>query len=258
MQTLAIAENSNTNLKKKLTAEEQAQKSTDAALEGAKRQAERQRKLARKANDQLVASKEQLVALKKQLEEAQRLRNQAEKAKVEAKKAKAQAERERDEAEQYGYDVGVAETEDALRAEVPAVCRANCTQTWEKALNRVRIDASSKLRKPENIIFPPALQIPNQKEATPPVSQPAEEAQPQHPPSSNQHEQDRKPETLKDSSSDKVAEALQLGAASQDFEKKLASTTLPVGGASKEKEKKIPPEVTDKAPKSKVQIKQKP
>ena len=157
MQTLAIAENSNTNLKKKLTAEEQAQKSTDAALEGAKRQAERQRKLARKANDQLVASKEQLVALKKQLEEAQRLRNQAEKAKVEAKKAKAQAERERDEAEQHGYDVGVAETEDALRAEVPAVCRANCTQTWEKALNRVRIDASSKLRKPENIIFPSAL-----------------------------------------------------------------------------------------------------
>ena len=94
------------------------------------------------------------------------------------KKAKAQAERERDEAEQYGYDVGVAETEDTLRAEVPAVCRANCTQTWEKALNRVRIDASSKLRKPENIIFPPALQIPNQKEAAPSVSQPAEEAQP--------------------------------------------------------------------------------
>ena len=176
VQTLAIAENSNTNLKKKLTAEEQAQKSTYAALEGAKRQAERQRKLARKANDQLVASKEQLVALKKQLEEAQRLRDQVEKAKVEAEKAKAQAERERDEAEQHGYDVDVAETKDALRAEAPAVCRANCTQTWEKALNRARIDASSKLRKPENIIFPPTLQIPNQKETAPLVSQLAEEA----------------------------------------------------------------------------------
>ena len=32
-------------------------------------------------------------------------------------------ERERDEAEQHGYDVGVAETDDALRVEVPAVCR---------------------------------------------------------------------------------------------------------------------------------------
>ena len=70
VQTLAIPENSNTNLKKKLTAEEQAQKSTDAALEGAKRQAERQRKLARKANDQLAASKEHLAVLKKQLEKA--------------------------------------------------------------------------------------------------------------------------------------------------------------------------------------------
>ena len=40
VQTLAIAENSNTNLKKKLTAEEQARKSADAALKGAERQAE--------------------------------------------------------------------------------------------------------------------------------------------------------------------------------------------------------------------------
>ena len=99
--------------------------------------------MAREANDQLVASKEQLAALKKQLEEAQRLRDQAEKAKVEAKKAKAQAKRERDEVEQHGYDIGVAETEDALRAEVPAVCRAYCTQTWEEALNQAGIDASS-------------------------------------------------------------------------------------------------------------------
>ena len=40
MQTLAIAENSKTDLKKKLNAEEQAWKSVDAALEGAERQAE--------------------------------------------------------------------------------------------------------------------------------------------------------------------------------------------------------------------------
>ena len=214
--------------------------------------------MAREANDQLAASKEQLADLKKQIKEAQRLRDQAEKAKVEAKKAKAQAERERDEAEQHGYDVGVAETEDALRVEVPAVCHAYCTQTWEEALNRAGIDASSELRKPENIIFPHALQIPNQKETAPPVSQPAEEAQPQNPPSSSQQEQDKEPETLKGSSLDKVAEALQPGAASQGFEKEPASTTLPVGGASKEKEKEIPPEATDKAPKSGVQIKLKP
>ena len=72
----------------------------------------------------------------------------------------------------------MAETEDALRAEVPAVCRAYCTKTWEEALNRAGIDASSGLRKPENIIFPPALQIPNQKEAARPVSQSSEDALP--------------------------------------------------------------------------------
>ena len=59
------------------------------------------------------------------------LRDQAEKARVQAEETKAKAEKERDEAEQHDYDVGVAETEDALRAEVPAVCRAYCTQTWE-------------------------------------------------------------------------------------------------------------------------------
>ena len=132
--------------------------------------------MAHEASDQLAASKEQLAILKKQLEEAQRLRNQAEKARVEAEEAKAKAEKERDEADQHGYDVGVAETEDALRVEVPAVCRAYCTQTWEEALYRAGINASSELRKLENIIFPPTLQIPNQKETAPLVSQLAEEA----------------------------------------------------------------------------------
>ena len=89
---------------------------------------------------------------------------------MQAKEDDAKAEKERDVAEQHGYDVGVVETEDALRVEVPAVCRAYCTQTWEEALNRARIDASSELRKPENIIFPLALQIPNQKEVAPLVS----------------------------------------------------------------------------------------
>ena len=65
MQTLAIVENSNTDLKKKLIAEEQARKSADSALEGAERQAESQRKLAREASDQLATSKEQLATLKK-------------------------------------------------------------------------------------------------------------------------------------------------------------------------------------------------
>ena len=92
-----------------------------------------------------------------QLEEAKKLRDQAEKARMQAEEDKAKAEKERGEAEQHGYDVGVAETEDTLWAEVPAVCRAYCTQTWEEALNEAGIEAFSELRKPKNIVFPLAL-----------------------------------------------------------------------------------------------------
>ena len=192
------------------------------------------------------------------MEEAKKLKDQAEKARMQAEEDKAKAEKERDEAEQHGYDVGVAETEDTLRAEVPTVCRAYYSQNWEETLNQVKVEASSELRKPENIVFPLALQILNQKKAAPPVSQPTKKAQSQHPPSTNQQKQGRKQETLKDSSSDKVIEALQPGATSQDFEKQLDSVTLPVEGSLKEKEKEIPPEAADQAPKSKLQIKLKP
>ena len=193
MQTLAIAENSNADLKKKLAAKEQARKSADLALEGAEREAESQRKLTHEANDQLAASKEQVATLRKQLEETQRLRDQAEKARAEAEKAKAEAERVKDEAEQHGYDVVVAEIKDALRAEVLTVCQAYYAQTWEEALNRAGIDASFELRRLENIFFPPAIQAPGsasgQKEVAPPVTKSPEDAQLQNPPTSNQQEQ---------------------------------------------------------------------
>ena len=119
------------------------------------------------------------------MEEIQRLRDQAEKAKAEAEKAKAEAERVRNEAEQHGYDVSVAETKDTLRAKVPAVCRAYCAQTWEEALNRAGIDASSKLRRLENIFFLLAIRAPgltpNQTEVAHSVTKPAEDAQLQNP-----------------------------------------------------------------------------
>ena len=258
VQTLTIAENSNADLKEKLKAEEQQRKSADTALKGAETQAENQRKLASEIKGQLVATKEQIAALRQQLEEANRLKDLAEKAKLQAEEDKLKAEKERDEAEQHGYDVGVAKTEDALRAEVPTICRAYYAQTQEEALNQAGIDASSALRKPENIVFPLALQIPNQKDAAPPTSQPIKEAQSQHPPSTSQQAQGKEQETLKDSSLDKVTEVPQPEAASQDFEKQLASVTLPAEGSLKEKEKKAPLEAADQAPKSKLQIKLKP
>ena len=75
----------------------------------------------------------------------------------------------------------MAKTEDALRAEVPAVCRAYCAQTWEEALNQAGVEASSGLRKPESIIFPLALQTPKQAKLAPLAPQVTNEAPPQHP-----------------------------------------------------------------------------
>ena len=116
-------------------------KSADAALKGTEKQAESQRKLTNEAKEQLAASKEQVAALKQQLEEAKKLKDQVEKARMQAEedKAKAKTKKERDEAEQHCYDIGVAETEDTLRAEVPTVCHAYCTQTWEEAFNQAGI-----------------------------------------------------------------------------------------------------------------------
>ena len=96
------------------------------------------------------------------MEETQRLKDQVEKARAEVEKAKAEVKRVRNEAEQHGYDVGVAEIEDALR------------------------DASSELRRPENVFFPPAIQAPGsasgQKDVAPSVTKSFEDAQLQNPP----------------------------------------------------------------------------
>ena len=258
MQTLTIAENSNADLREKLKAEEQERKSADAALKSAETQAESQRKLANDIKVQLVAAKEQITALRQQLEEANRLKDLAEKARLQAEEDKIKAEKEKDEAEQHSYDVGVAETEDALRTEVPAVCHTYCAQTWEEALNQAGVEASSGLRRRESIIFPSTLQIPKQTETVPLTPQPISEAPPQHPPSIAQLEQGKEKEIQKGPSSNKVTEDPQPGSASQDFEKQLALVTLPTQESLKDKEKGITPEAANQAPKPKLQIKLKP
>ena len=123
-----------------------------------------------------------MATLKKQLEEAQRLKDRAEKSKAEAEKARIEAEKARDEAEQKGYDLGVVETEETLRAEVLAVCRIYYAQTWDEALNRARIETSSELRKPENVFYPSTIRasdLPStQDEVASTVADPNKDAQP--------------------------------------------------------------------------------
>ena len=49
-------------------------------------------------------------------------------------RAKEEAEFARTEVEEEAYDAGVAETEAALKAQVPGVCRLYYSQVWNEAL----------------------------------------------------------------------------------------------------------------------------
>ena len=50
--------------------------------------------------------------------------------------------------------MGVAETETNLKAQVPGVCRLYYSQVWAEALNRAGVEASSELRRVENVYYP--------------------------------------------------------------------------------------------------------
>jgi len=144
-------------------------------------------------------------------------------------------------AEQRGYEVGIAETEEALRAEVPAVYRIYCARTWHEALNRAGVEASSELHKPENVFYPeathPSALLPPQAEAPPPFINPNEEVLPHHLPLSSQQESATGGIALPGASLNKTATALEAEMTSQVFQQDLASTVLPTGDVSKDKEK---------------------
>ena len=53
--------------------------------------------------------------------------------------------------------MGVAETDEALRAEVSGVCRNYCFQAWNEALNQAGVEASTALRRVENVYYPLAI-----------------------------------------------------------------------------------------------------
>ena len=142
MQSFNIADQSNKDLRNKLTEEERARKSANSALESTQRQ------LLRDTKEKLASSKEQIATLWKKLEEAQKLQDQTERLKNEVEKAKMEAKKARDVAKLQGYDLEVAETVETLNAEVLTVCRIYCAQTWDEALNRAGVEASSELRKP--------------------------------------------------------------------------------------------------------------
>ena len=137
VEAFSFAEKRIQELNTKLTKAGRDKKSAEAALQGAKRQVESQRKQLCQTEDQLTAVKEQIGALKKKQEEIE----------VVVEKA-----------EQDGYDVGMAEIEETLRVEVSGVCRTYCLQVWNEAFNQARVEASSAFRRAESVYYPPTIQ----------------------------------------------------------------------------------------------------
>ena len=114
--------------------------------------------------EQLQIAKEQIVDLKQKLVEAEGARNVTEwakdedlRAKEEAVFARTEAECSKEKAEEEAYDLGVAETQATLKAQVPGVCRLYCSQVWNEALKQAGVEASSDLWKAEHMYYPPAI-----------------------------------------------------------------------------------------------------
>ena len=147
-----------------------ARDSTEAGLADAQKQAEDQTRRLLETEEQLHIAKEQIVDLKKKLAEAEGAKNvaiwardEAVKAKEEAEFARTEAECSKEKAEEEAYDAGVAETEAALKAHVPGVCKLYCSQVWNKALKQAGVDALSNLWKAEYVFYPPVIR----EDATP-------------------------------------------------------------------------------------------
>ena len=108
--------------------------------------------------------------MKKKLAEVERAKNVAEWAKDEALRAKKEAKFARTEAKcskkkakEEAYDSGVEETQAALKAQVPGVCKLYCSQVWNEALKQAGVDALSDLWKADHVFYPLAIR----KDTTP-------------------------------------------------------------------------------------------
>ena len=102
--------------------------------------------------------------MKKKLAEAEGAKNVAEwakdkalRAKVEAVFARAKVKSSKEKAVDEAYDLGVADTQATLKAQVYGVCKLYYSQVWNKALKQAGVEASSDLWRVENVYYPPTI-----------------------------------------------------------------------------------------------------
>ena len=123
-----------------MTAEERARKNAEAGLKNAQDQAKDQRKKLYHTKIKLTTKKQLVLDLKVELQRAKEVARTTKEA-VEA-------------LEQASYDRGMQETKIRLAEELAEVYRDYCKEMWAKALNRVKVLATSEWRNTENIFYP--------------------------------------------------------------------------------------------------------
>ena len=141
-KALGTANHEKTQLAEKLKVAENGRKSAEAGLKSAEAQAEDQCKELYTTQLNLTTEKAAVLNLQSKLQ-----RDEVLKVAQEATIA----------AETSAYERGVLEMETRLTAEVTAICKEYCAETYNQALDRAGIPANSNLRRTNQVYYPEDL-----------------------------------------------------------------------------------------------------
>ena len=128
-----------TQLAEKLKVAENGRKSAEAGLKSAEVQVEDQRKELYTTQLNLATEKVAVLDLQSKLLKAEEALKMAQEAAIAA--------------ETSAYERGVLETETRLTAEVTAICRKYCAETYNQALDQAGIPVDSDLRRTDQVYY---------------------------------------------------------------------------------------------------------
>ena len=149
-KALGTANHEKTQLAEKLKVAKNGRKSAEAGLKSAEVQVEDQRKALYTTQLNLATKKAAVLDLQSKLLRAEEALKVAQETAIATKT--------------LAYERGVLETETRLTAEVTAIYREYCAETYSQALDRTRIPADSNLKRTDQVYYPEDLR----KNTTPP------------------------------------------------------------------------------------------
>ena len=138
-KALGTANHEKTQIAEKLKVAKNGRKSAEARLKSSEAQVENQRKELYTTQLNLATEKTAVLDLQAKLKRAEKALKVAQEAATAT--------------ETLAYERGVQETKRRLTAEVTAVCREYCAETYSQALDRAGIPADSNLRRTDQVYY---------------------------------------------------------------------------------------------------------